>query len=426
MILAVLTASLTIVSNGIAGAFSTTVGKLIGLFTLWCIICVPFSQWKGGSFNVLTDEIIRSFLVFVMVSTAINTVTRIQGLMAIMGSGIVVTMLIALIGNHRVDGRLTMSAGQYSNPNDLAQIMLLGMCFLPILGTWLNNSSLKWLTYLMMVPFLYTIFITGSRGALIGAVLLGCFAVAFASAGVRVLLIVLFPALVGGLLAASPTARLRLDSLIHSSQVTEMGTSEDKAISSTSERLRTLQQSIELTVKNPIFGVGPGVFQSAAADLQRADGQRASWIETHNAYTQVSSETGIPGAIFFCSAVLVSLRELFRIRKRTRKLPQLAKLQDTATLLLLGFVTFAVTSFFSSVAYGFIFWSLFGLCAASISTIRFELACATSPVPRAISLPKFDTPAPPVTPQPTTRVTLSGKMKPSRNHSPGVHNSFRG
>jgi hypothetical protein len=166
LILAVVAAGLTMVSNGILGAFNTTVGKLMGLFTLWCIICIPFSQWKGGSFGVLQDEISRSFLVFIMVSTAINTVPRIQGLMAIMGSGIVVTMGIALAANHRVDGRLTMSAGQYSNPNDLAQIILLGMCFLPILGTWLNKTSLKWLAYLMMVPFLYTIFITWAASRL--------------------------------------------------------------------------------------------------------------------------------------------------------------------------------------------------------------------------------------------------------------------
>jgi O-antigen ligase len=247
----------------------------------------------------------------------------------------------------------------------------------------------------------------------------------------RVLLIVIFPALIGGLLAASPTARLRLDTLIHSDQITTMGTNEDKAITSASERLHTLQQSLEMTIKNPIFGVGPGVFQAAAADMQRADGQRASWIETHNAYTQVSSETGIPGAIFFCSAVLISLRELFRIRKRTNQLPQFEKMRDTVTLLLLGFLAFAATSVFSSVAYGFIFWSLFGLCAAAIATMNRELALVTkapSPLPALPMLKPITAPVPSMLqppPQPVTRVTLSGKIKPVRNSS-GVQNQFRG
>ena len=54
-------------------------------------------------------------------------------------------------------------------------------------------------------------------------------------------------------------------------------------------------RSIELTIKNPIVGVGPGMFAVAEAEDAQEQNIEEVWHETHNAYTQVSSEIGIPG-----------------------------------------------------------------------------------------------------------------------------------
>ncbi|MEO5924511.1 MAG: O-antigen ligase family protein [Bryobacteraceae bacterium] len=416
LILAAVAAGLSVAAYGIFSGFSTAPGKLIGLFTIWITICVPFSQWKGGSLGVLTDEISRSFLVFFMVASVVNTLQRVQTLIAVIGSGIVVAMIIALLQDIRIDGRLTMSTGQYANSNDLAQIMLVGIFFMPVLGTRLKSKFLKVLGYLMVGPFLYSVVTTGSRGALVTGVVLIAIVFLISSHSKRLLFIVSIPLLVGALLTVSQNLRTRLATFVLDRASTA---SEEMAMASTQGRMTMLRHSLLLTAENPLFGVGPGVFQTASAELQHSDGQRAMWIETHNAYTQVSSETGVPGILFFGGAVLTSLVGLIRIRRRTSRDPALASLNATVTLLMLAFVSFAVTSMFSSVAYGFIFWLLIGLCAATIGVANRELAVAKVVVPvpfRPASTGSASVPLPSTAPvRSATRVTLSGRIKPARH-----------
>ena len=427
IIVAIAAACLTFISHGVLGAFSTTVGKLLGLFVVWFVVCIPFSEWRGGSFNVLVNDISRSLMVFIMVATTINTVKRLQGLMAISGSGIVIAMAIALAQNSRIDGRLSMSLGQYSNPNDLAQIMLLGMCFLPALGIWRKSQPLRWFGYAMIVPFLYTIFMTGSRSALLTAAILAGVVFLFASPAKKILLAVLIPVLGIGLLASSATARLRIRTLLNTEMSTDLASvankSEELAVTSASARLLTLQQSFLLTLQHPVFGVGPGVFQAAAADMRGSQGQRALWVETHNSYTQVSSETGIPGAIIFCSAVLACLRGLMDVRRRASQNPRFQHVHSTVDFLLLGFLTFTLTSMFSSVAYSFTFWMLIGLCAAAIAVMNQEMGTSATARRSAMAV-RLVAGSTNGDSRPAWRVTLSGKMKPTRP-APGP-NQFRG
>lgn len=410
LIFAVLALVLTAASEGLAGVLSTTVGKLMGLYAAWFLLCIPFSQWKGGSLNVLTDQFSRSLLVFAMVTASVNTAKRVQALMAVIGSGLAVSMVISLAQNARIDGRLTMTLGQYANPNDLAQAMLLGMCFLPMLGVWRNSRFLKIAAYLTAIPFLYATFLTGSRSGLLTLALMAVAAVLFVSPAKKILLIVALPMLGLGLLSVSESARVRIKTLLNDGEVKTY--SEETAVASTEARLTTLKQSLQLTVENPLFGVGPGVFQAAAADLQKDEGRRAFWVETHNAYTQVSSETGIPGAIFFCGAVLLVLARSFRLWRSTAQREAYRGWNLTVGCFVTGFFTFAVTSLFSSVAYGALFWMLIALGATVVQVTERGLATGHAPPLRPASFP-WAVPAPSQAIA-GTRVTLSGRIKSVR------------
>jgi O-antigen ligase len=159
------------------------------------------------------------------------------------------------------------------------------------------------------------------------------------------------------------------------------GTTEQIAAASQRGRMQTLIQSIVLTAENPLFGVGPGIFSAAAAEESQEEGRRALWVETHNAYTQVSSELGIPGLIFFVGAVGGCINGLLRVRKKAAELPQFQEIHGTATWLLLAFLAFAFTSFFSSVAYQLYFSMLIGTCASGIIAMERELSAASTPSP---------------------------------------------
>ncbi|MEP6601120.1 MAG: hypothetical protein ABJB49_04840 [Nitrospirota bacterium] len=55
-------------------------------------------------------------------------------------------------------------------------------------------------------------------------------------------------------------------------------------------------------------GVGPGNFPVAYWTESKSQGKPAAWNVSHNSYTQVSSEMGIPGFIVFAAMLFYSFR----------------------------------------------------------------------------------------------------------------------
>ena len=94
------------------------------------------------------------------------------------------------------------------------------------------------------------------------------------------------------------------------------------AIASTDARMRLLTKSIKYTLYHPLFGVGPGMFAVAEDKEAHANGLRhGTWQGTHNSYTQVSSELGIPGCIFYVLVIFWSLKTTSAYTGRPRTIP---------------------------------------------------------------------------------------------------------
>ena len=86
------------------------------------------------------------------------------------------------------------------------------------------------------------------------------------------------------------------------------------------------------------------------------------WHETHNGYTQISSECGIPALGFYVAGMVLTLRSL-----RRSAAANIAVLSPMARTLSIMFVGYAVTLFFLSHGYQFV---LLVLCALSVSIER--------------------------------------------------------
>ena len=373
MILSVVAACFTLLGGGLRTALQTRVGKLMALFTVWIVVCIPFSTWRGGSFGVLTDTWSKSFLVFLMVAGAATSLERVRRMMVTVGFGALGAGVLALILGYRSYGRLSLPNGYLSNANDFAQVLLVGLCFLPVLLAGSTSRIRRLIVLLGIVFFAYLIVATGSRAALLTAMLVGVLATLRVNFMKKVLLLAAFALMgIGVFLFAPGTARDRLATLLGGDK-DEMTSLQQVAVDSAEGRKNVLMDSIVLTLRNPLFGVGPGQFQTSAADYKHEQGKRATWLETHNAYTQVSSETGIPGFLIFAAAVATCLFRLGRLRKAVRGNPREHARLDVLNHLWLGFTAFAVTSFFSSVAYQFYFSLLLGLCAAATAAAEREL-----------------------------------------------------
>ena len=149
------------------------------------------------------------------------------------------------------------------------------------------------------------------------------------------------------------------------------------AAASANARQYVLKRSLEMTAAHPIFGLGIGAFQMGEAADAQSKGVRPTWHETHNLYTQVSSETGIPGLLIYLAAVIASQRLLSRILKLkgpTVNAPNLTVLRDSALHLQMSFVGAMAAAFFLAMAYNGLVFVLMALSAALYRSAQTEFA----------------------------------------------------
>jgi O-antigen ligase len=149
---------------------------------------------------------------------------------------------------------------------------------------------------------------------------------------------------------------------------------QDSAEASTTQRRELLMESLELTMRNPVLGVGPGTYQSAAAAVNEQEGRQAIWHESHNTYTQVSSESGIVGFILYVIVLIGSFTAANRVRRRTAGVKSLEPINQTAVCLLLMLTCFALNASFGSLAYLPLFPFIAALAGALEQSARGEIA----------------------------------------------------
>src|SRR5205823_7882084 len=82
--------------------------------------------------------------------------------------GLFVLMLIAIFWGTTETGRLFLPRGKFSNPNEMAQALLLGLALWWLVFQNARSGPMKVLAMIVMLFMVITISKTGSRGALIG------------------------------------------------------------------------------------------------------------------------------------------------------------------------------------------------------------------------------------------------------------------
>jgi O-antigen ligase len=137
---------------------------------------------------------------------------------------------------------------------------------------------------------------------------------------------------------------------------------------SSGARRELLIMSLKLTATHPIFGVGPGQFQAATH----------TWFVTHNTYTQLGSEVGIPGLILF---VLI-LRRVFRNLKdvtKTKRFRSDPQVEIFTRALRASFAGYLLGAFFASYAYELFIYALVAFTGVLYKASQDEPVVTTRP-----------------------------------------------
>jgi len=245
---------------------------------------------------------------------------------------------------------------------------------------------------ILLIPV--TVATTGSRGGLVTLVFM--FILYFFPLPVSQKLVVGIVALILAVISITWSTRSALDryrTIFLPSDQVQLTDSERSAIDSMGLRKELIRSSLQLTMRHPLLGVGPGMFAAANADYTAETTGRPSWNawhETHNTFTQLSCEDGLPGLFLYCLALLLCFKILYKAEKQARQSPQspdLSLVSHMAFALRLALLAFVGTSLFASNAYAYYFPMLAGVCVALERTMSDVLASqvpASAPGARSV------------------------------------------
>jgi len=120
-----------LVSGRLHVCLQTRVGVLYAFLTCWFAASVPFAEWHGGSFAVIRGTWLRTLVVWAIVVSLIATFDECRVILNTLALASVTAALVGVFkGRETVEGRLVVTGGTLSNPNDFALVLLIGLPFL--------------------------------------------------------------------------------------------------------------------------------------------------------------------------------------------------------------------------------------------------------------------------------------------------------
>ncbi len=265
-------------------------------------------QSRSGMIEEYALEYIKIVLYYLVLVAVVDSPQRLKLLCQALGLIIAVIAAVAVLSYHQliqieslqklVDVRSDetgglvrferlQTVGIFKDPNDLAQILAVGVV-LCVYG-WERSRRvvmrLLWPAFMLLM--LYGIYRTQSRGGLL-ALLGGVVVLAIGRLGLR-------RAMIAGAVA------LPVLFLGFSGRQTELTTSDGSAIS----RVQLWSDALEAFRGSPLLGIGPG-------GMEEQSGQVA-----HNSFLHAYAEWGMPGGWLFFAAYWAAIWGVLRLGRRT-------------------------------------------------------------------------------------------------------------
>jgi hypothetical protein len=348
-------------------------------FGAWIAIATPFSSWPGGSFTLWMTYLRTDFVMFFVVAGLALTWRECKLLMWTVAWAALVNLLSSrLFATDKFGYREGLQFGNISNPNDFAGHLIVVLPFI-LWAVFISRSFVVRLLGTGALAFgLKLILGTGSRGGLVAIVVAALFFLWRASTKQRIAFLMMAPVL--GIAAAMFVAPEALNRISTFSDVSRAGDDVEaqEAIQSSVAREYVLKKSIEYMMGHPLLGVGPGQFASYEGKRNQIIGTHGYYHDTHNSYTQVASECGIPAAIFLIAGVFGSLGLLKRAGKLVSTLPGCEEIRQAILCLTLSTVGLMTAATFLSFGYFFYFPMLAGFATLLWSIAQAEFRARTA------------------------------------------------
>ena len=390
-------------------------GRWLSGFTVLALLSTGVSVWPGGAYQFLMEVWIPALPALVMMCAFIRTFEHVRKVVVCTALGYgMIPLFVMLLGREVGVERVGLVWYTFGDANDMAMAILFWLPF--AVWTLANKKTSLWIkiyiagAVLACVPVFFR---TGSRSGLLTLGVISLYLLYRQPTAIRLRLVLVAAIAIPIGLAATPRAvidRYRTifdgfagvsdpiaDPAEKKKDVNESAVNAAQA--STGARLELLKRSIAVTLANPVLGVGPGMFMVAENEMAVAGGRRRGyWKASHNMYTQISAEMGIPALIL----LLFLLYRVWRILTMAEKADP-AKLSFARDLRKLAFglkvslLVFAAGGVTLSLGYSSF---LLFLCSMAIITHRLmamtqrQGALAGQGAPTQSGAPRVQAPSP--------------------------------
>lgn len=365
---------LLLVSRGLPRVYQ---GRAVMYWTGYAVcmlLATPFSSWTGGSLEVVTTYVRTELPMLFVIAGLTYTWADCRRVIGTIALSAIVNLSLTKFFSFTGYGRMSISFGTISNSNDLAAHLLLVISFLLFFVIAPKRSFLVRLLAAGSICWgLYIIIGTASRGALIAIAVTVLFVLIKTPMMVRVMVICLVPVIGAVIIAVTPASTI--NRLLSFSE-----DSEDQGAGGSSKiRRYLLRHSIELTLKHPVFGVGPGQFSNISGKESRERGIYGVWNETHNVFTQVSSECGIPALIFFVAGIGSTLLSFNKAHRKARENPAWKEVSAAFFCVMIAMIAYVTSITFLNMAYRFCLPAMASLCVAMTRAAHLEFFSKQEP-----------------------------------------------
>jgi O-antigen ligase len=312
-----------------------------------CLFSVPFSVYRGQSFDFVVVSLPKTLFFYLLMHYAVNTYTDLQKVFYTYFVGTFLMALFTILS--KGTGRLTATATY--DPNDMAAVCVVS---LPLIYFHINHlkGKIRLLLLIILLALVAALTLTVSRGGFLGfltVIALILLKDKYRSWKVKT-------AVIGILVFAF--SMFATES--YWDRIGTITSQEDYNVTEEYGRQALWKRGLQLMLENPITGVGAGAIVTGVGQSYGPDGGR--WMTVHNSFLQVGGELGIGGLLIFISLLYTSIRWLHQLgsaNRQTKNHPQ--EYAWIATALEISLIAYCVLGFFLSWAYHPVFFFLIAL-----------------------------------------------------------------
>jgi O-antigen ligase len=342
--------------NHLSGPTTTFLLALL----LWMVLSVPNALSAGNSFDLIFGNFIKTAAMYFVTAAAVRGIRDVERLM-------LVYLLAAATYATVVVARFDVGTGDdwrlghlyYYDANDFATFAVTAAPF----AVYLLHAARRPVTRLLAVGALAVLTLalvrSGSRGGFLALAAVGGFIVLRYS-GIPLRWRVSATALVVLVLLGTASDQ-------YWQQMGTIVSDEDYNRTGETGRLQIWSRGVGYMLQHPILGVGPNNFPTAEGTIsplaeRQQFGIGVRWSAAHNSLIQVGAEVGVPGLVLFIGMIASGFGALRRSgRSQSVLADPRENRSELALALTASLIGFVVGSFFLSLAYSEMLYTLLAL-----------------------------------------------------------------